>query len=122
VDEKFRARWAPCVTESFTVAALPSAGEPATGVRQWRVDLAAGIIRPQASPDGDDSDWDIVGSVEAWQAVLNGRVNLGVALRHCDLRYCDDEAARQTGPAAADVRIAMLTELIGLGSAPVAVT
>lgn len=120
IDEEFRARWASCVTESFTVAALPPAGAAVTGVHQWRLDLAAGLIRPEApSPDGDDDTaWDVVGSAEAWREVLGGRMNLGVALRRCELRYCDDDADSGAEPVAADVRIAMLSELIGLGSVP----
>jgi len=117
MDEEFRARWAPCVTESFTVAALPPAGDFSAGVRQWRVDLAAGVVSAQAgSGADDDTAWDIVGSADAWRAVLGGRMNLGVALRRCELRYCDADESGQGGPVAADARIGMLSELLGLGS------
>jgi hypothetical protein len=52
-----------------------------------------------------------VGTVDAWQAVLTGRTNLGVAMRRCELRYCDTGEA---DPVVADTRIAMLADLLGL--------
>jgi hypothetical protein len=62
--------------------------------------------------DADDTAWDIVGCVDAWHAVLAGHTNLGVAMRHCELRYCPTGEA---GPVAAELRIGMLTDLLGLG-------
>jgi hypothetical protein len=60
---------------------------------------------------GDDTAFDVVGSVDAWQAVLGGHTNLGVAMRRCELRYCDTGDA---GPVVADLRIDMLADLLGL--------
>jgi hypothetical protein len=74
---------------------------------------AAGNGRHEAA---DDTAWDVVGSAEAWEALLTGQSNLGVALRRCELRYCDgsDEAE----PMAAEARISMLAEFLALeGSA-----
>lgn len=45
---------------------------------------------PVARDSQDLSDWDMVGSVDAWEQVIDRRLNLGVALRSCALRYCDD--------------------------------
>jgi hypothetical protein len=78
------------------------------------VDLATGSLTQLARADDDETSWDIVGSTDAWLAVLDGRTNLGVAIRRCELRYCD---ANEAGPVAADTRIAMLSDLISLGSA-----
>jgi len=114
VDQQFTSRWGLCTTESFTVAALPVAGSGAGEPAQWRVDLATGSLTQLARADDDETSWDIVGSTDAWLAVLDGRTNLGVAIRRCELRYCD---ANEAGPVAADTRIAMLSDLISLGSA-----
>jgi Sulfotransferase family len=117
VDERFLTRWAPCVAESFTIAALPATGDGPAGVRQWRVEPGSRHVSPQYPDADDDTDWDVVGSAEAWTSVLTGRMNLGVALRRCELRYCDADEASRAGPVAADIRIGMLAELIELGSA-----
>jgi Sulfotransferase family len=116
IDEEFLGRWDAHAGESFTVAVIPAAGLGDGGSR-WRVDLTArSVTRPAGLPDGaddDDTGWDVVGSAEAWQAVLAGRTNLGVALRRCELRYCD---LGEAGPVAADTRIAMLADLLSLHS------
>ena len=43
-----------------------------------------------------DSDWDIIGSADAWEEVIAGKLNLSAALRACQLRYCD--SAESDGP------------------------
>jgi hypothetical protein len=55
----------------------------------------------------------MVGSAEVWQGVLDGYTNLGVALRRCDLRYCDSD---DDGPVLANIRLDMLAELLGVAS------
>ena len=81
---------------------------------RWRVDLAARTVIGVTAASGGDDDtaWDIVGSVHAWHAVLAGQANLGVAMRRCDLRYC---GTGEAGPVAAELRIAMLADLLELG-------
>jgi hypothetical protein len=101
------------------------------------VDLAGGaadIIDPftagrQLSPPGA---WELLGSADTWRRILDGEVNLGVALRRSDLRYRqefsgDDRAevqseAEHTG---ADIpanrievqrRISMVSRLLGFTS------
>lgn len=51
--------------------------------------------------------------------MLGGQVNLHVALRHCELRYC---STGEDGPLATQTRVAMLADLLGLGSWPQAGT
>jgi len=111
VDERFTQRWHPCSGETFSIVAMPPARSGWRETR-WRIDLAARTVSQATGPDGDDDTaWDIVGSAESWQAVLAGDANLGVAMRRCDLRYCDTGEA---GPVLADLRIGMLADLLGL--------
>jgi hypothetical protein len=107
LDSGFGDRWSACCAESFTIAELSAAG---TAGALWHVDLATRTVST-APGDGAHTAWDIVGSTEAWQAVLTGQTNLGVAMRRCDLRYCDTGEA---GPQAADLRVGMLAEMLGL--------
>jgi Sulfotransferase family len=114
INGRFTERWDPYSAESFTVVATPSARVDDVQERRWRVDLAARTVTavPAAAGDGDDDTaWDIVGSAEAWQAVLGRHTNLGVAMRRCELRYCDTGEA---GPVVADVRIGMFADLLGI--------
>jgi hypothetical protein len=127
LTERFERRWEPFATESFEVVATPPAG-PGPSAR-WRVDLAARTVTAlngsPAGPAGDadqgsDGDgeqseggWDIIGSADTWEQLIGGRVNMSVALRRHQLRYCEDGEA---GPVAADTRIAMLADLLGLTS------
>jgi hypothetical protein len=112
IDSLFAQRWDACATESFTVSATSLPGE-GTAESQWRVDLGTRTVTGVSNPDDDDTAWDVVGSASAWEAVLSGHTNLGVALRRCDLRYCQTSEA---APTAADTRIGMLADFLGLGS------
>jgi Sulfotransferase family len=118
VDDRFARRWYPRAGESFTAVVTPPAGAGGGRESRWRVDMAARTVTGVTAPlggddgDGDDTAWDIVGSAGAWQAVLAGQVNLGVAMRRCELRYCETSEA---GPVAADARIGMLADMLGLG-------
>jgi Sulfotransferase family len=116
IDEGFARRWEEYAGESFTVAVIATAGLGGGGESRWRVDLAARTVTESVglpgSGDDDQTGWDVVGSGEAWQSVLGG-TNLGVVLRRCELRYCD---LGEAGPVAADMRIAMLADLLGLQS------
>ena len=90
---------------------------------QWLVDIAArtitvedGVGVSEADDDGNDDDdvtWSILGSLQTWEAVLSGQLNLHAALRHNDLRYCP---AGTDSPVASQTRIAMLADLLGLGA------
>jgi len=78
------------------------------------VDLpAAAITSASGLGPGETggAQWDIVGSADTWKQVLDGGINLSVAFRTRQLRYCDtgDVAAAVPG-----IRIAMLGELLGI--------
>jgi hypothetical protein len=103
------ARWEVHGSEQLVAVWIPDdPGEPA---EHWLVDLkdrTAVFASPEAQ---EKSAWDIVGSGQAWEQVITGRLNLSVALRSCRLRYCDGEDA---GPLAPDTRIRILADLLGL--------
>ena len=105
--------WEPLAAGTFLVVArTPGTGGGESG---WIVDLDARTVT--AAGDGDagpgDAGWNILGSPETWDAVLSGRLNLHVAMRRCDLRYC---SAGEDGPFDADTRVAMLAGLLGFSS------
>ncbi|MBO0833986.1 MAG: sulfotransferase, partial [Actinobacteria bacterium] len=113
----FSRRWKPCASELFEVVATPAGPGPNA---RWRVNLAARSLSavncsPGTGDDGGqaDSAWDIIASADTWKQLIDGRVNMSVALRRHDLRYCDTGEA---GPVVADTRIAMLADLLGLTS------
>jgi Sulfotransferase family len=121
LGDRFTSRWEPCAAESFALVATPRAGSGLGREVRWTVDLAARTVtcaqavaghRDADDDEGDETAWDVVGSADAWLAVLRGDANLGVAMRRCDLRYCETSEA---GPVAAENRIGMLADLLGLG-------
>jgi hypothetical protein len=77
------------------------------------VDLAETTVTQVTRQAQEDSDWDMIGTLGAWEQVLNGEVNLSVALRSCALRYCDDGEATAL---AADARIGIVGQLLGLAN------
>ena len=79
----------------------------------WRLDLAAGTVSAGLGEAGTDADWSLTGSAQAWDRLLAGRANLGVAFRRGDLRYADKGDAG-AGSVGADTRVAALTDLLGL--------
>jgi Sulfotransferase family len=111
--EQFASRWEPLAAGKFLVVArTPGTGGSESG---WLVDLDARTVTAadDGEADPDDAEWNILGSPDTWDAVLSGRVNLHVAMRRCDLRYC---SAGEDGPFDADTRVAMLVELLGFSS------
>jgi hypothetical protein len=110
--ERFASRWGSCAAEKFLVVSRAGVGGSEA---QWLVDLAAGTLTQADGPadDDDGAAWSILGSPETWQAVLGGQVNLHAALRRCELRYC---SPGDDGPLATQTRVAMLADLLGLGS------
>jgi Sulfotransferase family len=119
LSEGFTSRWAPCTSESFEVVATPAAGRGPNA--RWLVDLAAGTVTvvtdtgPDDSDDDEepDTDWEIIASVDTWEQLIAGSLNMSVALRRHQLRYLEQGEA---GPTAADTRLAMLADLLGLTS------
>jgi Sulfotransferase family len=106
-----RAHWEPCAAETMVAVAIPENGDSA---EYWQVSLGSGDAVFSAGSAQENSDWDIVGSTEAWNKVLSGKLNLSVALRSCELRYCEN--AEIDTPVAADTRITILAELLGLAN------
>jgi hypothetical protein len=105
------ARSGPHAEETFVVVAASTA---TTGYADyWLVDLKSRIVKAVSSDAQDKSDWDIVGSADAWQRVINHELNLNVALRSCQLRYCDENDA---GPVPADARLNILACILGIGA------
>ena len=79
----------------------------------WRLDLAAGTVSAGLGEAGQECDWSLTGSAQAWARLLAGQANLGVAFRRGDLRYADKGDAG-AGSIGADTRVAALTDLLGL--------
>ena len=61
----------------------------------------------------EENAWEIIASADIWRQVLTGKVNLSVALRRNMIRYCDQG---DIGPVTADIRVAMLADLLGMTS------
>ncbi len=112
--ERFRAEddalWKSHAHETAVVTWLDIIpGEPA---EHWLLDFGSLTITPTGREAQDESDWDVAGSATAWEQVMAGTLNLSVALRSCQIRYCDND---QTGdPLAADARTALLARLLGV--------
>ena len=114
-DEQFASQWQSSAAEKFLIVSRAATGG---GETQWLVDVAARTIavESEADEDGTDEDdvtWSVLGSPQAWEAVLNGQINLHAALRHNDLRYCP---AGTDSPLISQTRIAMLGGLLGLSA------
>jgi hypothetical protein len=104
-------RLEPHASETFVAVAITKGGErPA---EYWLVDLGQATVSPAGSEAQEDSDWDVIGTLDAWEKVIDRQVNLSVALRSCELRYCDNGT---TTPLAADARLGILGGLLGLSS------
>jgi hypothetical protein len=95
--------------EKFVAVAVT--GDPQNPAEYWLVDLGAATVRPAGREAQKGSDWDMIGSVDAWEGVIDGKANLSVALRSCQLRYCDNG---EVTPLAADTRIGILAQVLGL--------
>ena len=101
----------PHGSETFVAVAITKGAEhPA---EYWLVDLGEATVTPVGKEAQEDSDWDVIGTLDAWEKVIDRQVNLSVALRSCELRYCDNGEAT---PLAADTRIGILGQLLGLAS------
>ena len=79
----------------------------------WRLDLGAGTVAGGLGDRKVDTDWSLTGSAQAWDRLLAGESNLGVAFRRGDLRYADKGDAG-AGSIGADARVATLTDLLGV--------
>jgi len=121
IDDRFIRDWDPYSKDSFTVVITPSSEAAPGGGSGWLVDLEARTVTPlqgtgvegDAEDEDDDSDWDIIGSAETWESVIDGTLNLSVALRRYQLRYTAEGGADGVATVA---RVGMLSELLGLTS------
>jgi hypothetical protein len=110
VDPEATGRWGDYATETMVAVSVPA--DPHQSAEYWRVDLKNRALTFVTDAAREDSDWDIIGSNAAWDQVITGKLNLSIAIRSCQLRYCDSDET--TGVLAADSRIAILGELLGL--------
>jgi hypothetical protein len=111
VGEQFGRAHGPRATESVLLFVNGPAWPDADA--WWRLDLAAGTVSAGLGEAGEDGDWSLTGSAQAWARLLAGQANLGVAFRRGDLRYADKGDAG-AGSIGADTRVAALTDLLGL--------
>lgn len=114
VDDAFAQRWRGRIAETFTVVIRqPNSPSPVA----WQANLGERAIfshderRAAIRDDARDADWSMVGAAQAWLEVLAGRMNLSVALRRNELRYCD---FGENDAVTAEDRIALLASFLGL--------
>jgi hypothetical protein len=118
----FAGRGQERIAETFTVVIRqPNTPRPVV----WRVNLGAQTLvddsQPTATTPDDLGDnrwnaaWSMVGTVQAWLEVLAGRMNLSVALRRNELRYCD---FGENDAFVAEDRIALLATFLSLPYLP----
>jgi Sulfotransferase family len=105
------ARWGPHAAESFVAVAASSRPSPYTDY--WHVNLEARTVTLSDENAQDKSDWNIVGAEDAWSRVIGRDLNLNVALRSCQLRYCDEN---DDGPVVTETRLTILACLLGIGA------
>jgi protein-tyrosine sulfotransferase len=109
--EQRSSRWERHASEIFVAVWIPA--DPHRPAEHWLVNLDEGTVSFASPAAQEHSDWDIVGAAEAWQHVMSGRLNLNVALRACQLRYCDGD---ESSPLASAARISILAALLGITS------
>ena len=111
-DAQAASRWEPYGAD--TVVAVSVSADPRQPGEHWLVDLKARTVTFASAEAQESSDWDIIGTAEAWEQVMAGQLNLSAALRSCQLRYCDSEESG--GPLAAARRIGILADLLGIAN------
>jgi hypothetical protein len=78
----------------------------------WIVDPDTRTVQLGDSDSLSKTTWDIVGSRDTWNRVLNGKLNLSAALRANELRYCDgdDDPEQISG----SIRLEALARCLGI--------
>jgi Sulfotransferase family len=123
-DADLTARWQARMAETFTVVIRgPNGAVPLS----WRIDLSTRALIDEGEPAatgaddlGAEADWGIVGTAQTWRRLVDGDLNMSVALRSNELRYCD---YGQNDVFVAEARILLLADLLAvpamIGSAAV---
>jgi hypothetical protein len=125
MEEAFCGRWEPCAAETFEVIITPPRGSGHNA--RYLVDLAARTVGPAddtaapvpPGPGGGDGGaepaamWGVIAAADTWDQLISGQLNMSVALRRNQVRYCEGEDA---GPVIADTRTGLLADLLGLAS------
>jgi hypothetical protein len=102
----------PAGPSNDTFVAVATARDAAA--EYWLVDLGAGTVTFASREAQENSDWDVIGPAETWEQVMDGRFNYYVALRSCQLRYCDNDD--EAGPLVPEARTGTLARLLGLAA------
>jgi protein-tyrosine sulfotransferase len=113
LDDGFASRWGKRADDPFGVVVSPAADGSHL---RWRIDPVTRSVSQPADDAGDETEWDVLGSDRAWEAVLGGSLNIGVALRAQELRYCD--TGEDELPIIAESRIDLLADFLGLATWP----
>jgi hypothetical protein len=103
--------WGGHREETFVAVVLTR--DAAAPAEYWLVDLGQGKVTRVSKEAQEDSDWDMIASLEIWEKIMDGQLNFSVALRSCQLRYCDNG---EPTPLAADTRIGIVAQLLGIAS------
>jgi Sulfotransferase family len=104
-------KWAPWQADKFVAIWVPEDGH--TGTQHWLVRLDERTVQYTDQAAQQESDWDVIGNADTWLKILSGKLNLSVALRACQVRYCD---GADGGPECADIRMRILAELLALAA------
>ena len=87
----------------------------AAGLARFDAGLAGSAVSAdmdEAVDDGEEeADWSIVGTTETWRRLLDGGLDISIALRRNELRYCD---YGENDYFVNEARIALLAALLGL--------
>ena len=112
LDSAFRRRWRAHARECFLLVAMTP--QDPRGDAWWLVNLAAGEVSAGTGAPAPDADWVVAAPADGWEQVIRSRVNLGVAFRRLGMRYSDNQDG--PGSPAADIRVAMMSELLGMNT------
>jgi hypothetical protein len=102
-------RWRDHEGENFVAVWVPT--DPRQPAEHWQIDLTKKAVTFVTRAAQENSDWDVVGSAEAWNQVIEGRLNISVAFRSCQIRYCDGDEDGG-GPLNSEARLDILADLL----------
>lgn len=103
-------RWGFCKNETLIAVSVPA--DPRIPAEHWLVDLKSGTVVSTDRSAREDSDWDVIGSAAVWEQIITDKLNLSVALRSCQLRYCAND--EDGSPVIADTQIGILADLLAI--------